>query len=85
MQKIDEVDKAQFTKALAALNSSLLKIGQFPDTFILSFEEVKEKDSKETQLIVTNGFDKLFRVQLTYPFMLEHRAKVSHSHDRQLE
>jgi len=37
---------------------------------------VADSEYPETQLIVTNGFDKLYRVLLKYAFMDSHRTKV---------
>ena len=56
----------------------MLKIGQFPNTFILSFDfnEDEDLDEKSLDLIVTNGFDKLYRIDLSYGFMASHRTKV---------
>ena len=79
LTSVDQVDLILFRKAVKTLNGSLLKIGQFPNTFILIFEEkAAEQDDEEDEvsLIVTNGFDKLYRIELSYSFMARHRNKV---------
>ena len=73
----DPVDFALFNKASAAIKDCLLRIGQFPSSFIVAFEsgdaEAEDVEERTTTLTVTNGFDKMFRLKLSYSFMKAHR------------
>jgi len=53
-----------------------LRVGDFPNSYLVAFEALEDEadgSSKVTGVTVTNGYDKMYTLKLSYDFMKDHR------------
>lgn len=51
-------------------------MSELPVTYLLLFSDEFSVEEGSVELVVTNGFDKLFRVPLDYEYVQMHREKL---------